>query len=67
MPINSLQDLHGKTVGTQLGYVYSRELMQAFANKQIICQDLRDHGAGLNLLRKQRLDAIIDMRRPLRV
>ena len=65
-PINSLQELHGKTVGTQLGYVYSGELMEAFAKQQIIRQDLRDHSAGLNLLRKQRLDAIIDMRRPLR-
>lgn len=65
-PINSLHELHGKTIGTQLGYVYSSELMAAFASKQIIRQDLRDHSAGLNLLRKQRLDAIIDMRRPLR-
>ena len=64
-PINSLHELRGKTLGTQLGYVYSSELMAAFANKQIIRQDLRDHSAGLNLLRKQRLDAIIDMRRPL--
>lgn len=64
-PINSFHELRGKTLGTQLGYVYSSELMAAFANKQIIRQDLRDHSAGLNLLRKQRLDAIIDMRRPL--
>jgi polar amino acid transport system substrate-binding protein len=65
-PISNLHELHGKTVGTQLGYVYSGELMEAFAKQQIIRQDLRDHSAGLNLLRKQRLDAIIDMRRPLR-
>ena len=65
-PISNLHELHGKTVGTQLGYVYNNELMQAFASKQIIRQDLRDHRAGLNLLRKQRLDAIIDMRRSLR-
>lgn len=65
-PINSLHELYGKTIGTQLGYVYNSELMAAFASKQIIRQDLRDHSAGLNLLRKQRLDAIIDMRRPLR-
>ena len=64
-PINSLHELHGKTLGTQLGYVYKSELMEAFAKQQIIRQDLRDHSAGLNLLRKQRLDAIIDMRRPL--
>jgi len=65
-PINSLNELQGKTVGTQLGYVYSGKLMEAFASKKIIRKDLRDHNAGLNLLRKQRLDAIIDMRRPLR-
>jgi polar amino acid transport system substrate-binding protein len=64
-PIHSLQELHGKTLGTQLGYVYNNALMEAFATQQIIRQDLRDHSAGLNLLRKQRLDAIIDMRRPL--
>lgn len=39
--------------------------MEAFAKQQIIRPDLRDHGSRLNLLRKQRLDAIIDMRRPL--
>lgn len=38
--------------------------MAAFANQQITRQDLRDPGSGLNLLRKQRLDAIIEMRRP---
>lgn len=64
-PIYSLQELHGKTLGTQLGYVYNSALMAAFATQQITRQDLRDHSAGLNLLRKQRLDAIIDMRRPL--
>lgn len=64
-PINNLNQLYGKTIGTQLGYVYSDALMEAFAKQQIIRQDLRDHSAGLNLLSKQRLDAIIDMRRPL--
>ncbi len=64
-PISSLHQLYGKTVGTQLGYVYNAALMEAFAKQQIIRQDLRDHSAGLNLLNKQRLDAIIDMRRPL--
>ena len=38
--------------------------MAAFANQQITRQDLRDPGSGLNLPRKQRLDAIIEMRRP---
>lgn len=63
-PIASLDDLLGKVLGTQLGYVYSVPLMAAFANQQITRRDLRDLGSGLNLLRKQRLDAIIEMRRP---
>lgn len=63
--INSLHDLYGKTLGTQLGYVYDSALMNAFAKQQIIRQNLRDQSAGLNLLRKQRLDAIIDMHRTL--
>ena len=64
-PITSLHDLYGKTLGTQLGYVYSPELMEAFSQKKIIRQDLRDQNAGFNLLRKQRLDTMIAMRRPL--
>jgi len=64
-PITSLRDLYGKTLGTQLGYVYSPALMEAFSQKQIIRQDLRDQNAGFNLLRKQRLDTMIAMRRPL--
>ncbi|WP_240789731.1 substrate-binding periplasmic protein [Pseudomonas leptonychotis] len=64
-PINSLQDLYGKTLGTQLGYVYSSALMDAFTSKKIIRKNLRDQTAGLNLLQKQRLDAIIDMHRTL--
>lgn len=65
-PINSLQDLYGKNLGTQLGYVYDSALMDAFATKKINRQNLRDQNAGLNLLRKQRLDAIINMHRTLR-
>lgn len=64
-PINSLQDLYGRNLGTQLGYVYNSALMDAFAAQKIIRQDLRDRSVGFNLLRKQRLDAIIDMRRSL--
>lgn len=64
-PIQGLSDLQGKVVGTQLGYVYSVPLMAAFANQQVIRQDVRDLAARLNLLRRQRLDAIIDMRRPI--
>ncbi|PTS84440.1 ABC transporter substrate-binding protein [Pseudomonas sp. HMWF032] len=64
-PVLSLHDLYGKTIGTQLGYIYNADLMAAFADQKIMRQDLRDHHAGFNLLIKQRLDAIIDMRRPL--
>lgn len=66
-PISNLQQLYGKTVGTQLGYVYNAALMDAFAKRQIIRQDVRDPSAGLHLLSKQRLGAIIDMRRTLRL
>ncbi|WP_339905377.1 substrate-binding periplasmic protein [Pseudomonas guineae] len=65
-PINSLQDLYGKNLGTQLGYVYNSALMDAFATQRINRKNLRDHTVGFNLLRKQRLDAIIGMRRTLR-
>lgn len=64
--INGFEGLYGKTLGTQLGYVYSPVLMEAFTRKQIIRQDLRDYHAGINLLSMHRLDAMIDMRRPLR-
>lgn len=64
-PITNYNQLNGKTLGTQLGYVYSDRLMEAFAKQQIIRHDLRDLSAGFNLLHKKRLDAIIDMRRPL--
>ena len=65
-PINSLLDLHGKTLGTQLGYVYSPELMDAFANKKIKRNNLRELNAGANLLGKKRLEAVIGMHRTLR-
>lgn len=64
-PINSLQELHGKVLGTQLGYVYSAELMDAFAKQLVTRENLRDLRSGINLLKKQRLGAIIDMHRPL--
>jgi polar amino acid transport system substrate-binding protein len=65
-PINSLQDLYGKSLGTELGYIYNSELMDAFAAQKINRENLRDHSGGLNLLQKQRLDAVIDMRRTVR-
>lgn len=64
-PIDSLEGLYGKVLGTQLGYVYNVPLMAAFANHQVTRRDVRDLKTSLNLLKKQRLDAIIDMRRPI--
>ncbi|WP_349814452.1 substrate-binding periplasmic protein [Metapseudomonas boanensis] len=64
-PVTSLTDLKGKTVGTTLGFTYSMPLMEAFANKQVIRQDIRDLDTRLNLLSRKRLDAIIEMRRSL--
>jgi polar amino acid transport system substrate-binding protein len=34
--ITRLEDLYGKVLGTQLGYVYSEPLMAAFARQQVI-------------------------------
>lgn len=64
-PITDLEGLYGKSLGTQLGYVYNPALMDAFNQKKIARQDLRDYNAGINLLSMHRLDAMIDMRRPL--
>jgi ABC-type amino acid transport substrate-binding protein len=60
-----LQDLHGKVLGTQLGYIYSLPLMEAFARQLVTRQNVRDLDSGLYLLSRQRLDALIDMRRAL--
>ncbi len=65
LPITDLEGLYGKNLGTQLGYVYNPALMDAFTQKKIARQDLRDYNAGINLLSMHRLDAMIDMRRPL--
>lgn len=65
-PINSLQDLYGKSLGTQLGYVYSPELMDAFASKKIKRNNLRELSTGANLLEKKRINAVIGMHRTLR-
>ncbi|MGQ7957008.1 substrate-binding periplasmic protein [Pseudomonas sp. SP16.1] len=64
-PLTDLQSLHGKVLGTSLGYVYSAPLMAAFAARQILRQDVRDLDTSLQMLDKQRLDAVIDMRRNL--
>lgn len=64
-PITDLEGLYGKTLGTQLGYIYSPALMDAFTQKKIVRQNLRDYSTGINLLSMHRLDAMIDMRRPV--
>ncbi|MDA7085899.1 transporter substrate-binding domain-containing protein [Pseudomonas sp. SA3-5] len=64
-PVTGLHDLYGKSLGTRLGYIYSLPLMEAFARELVIRQNVRDLDSGLYLLSKQRLDALIDMRRPL--
>jgi ABC-type amino acid transport substrate-binding protein len=64
-PVDRLEDLYGAVVGTQLGYVYSVPLMEAFARQLVIRQNIRDLDTGLSMLSKQRIDALIEMRRPL--
>lgn len=63
--IDRLEDLYGAVVGTQLGYVYSVPLMEAFARRLITRQNIRDLDTGLTLLSRQRIDALINMRRTL--
>lgn len=64
-PIDRLEDLYGAVLGTQLGYVYSVPLMEAFARQLVTRHNVRDRDTGLTMLSKQRIDALIDMRRPL--
>jgi ABC-type amino acid transport substrate-binding protein len=65
-PLHSLQALHGKVLGTSLGYIYTVPLMEAFARGDIVRQDVHDLETRMLMLGKQRLDAVIDMRRALR-
>ncbi|MDX5371962.1 MAG: transporter substrate-binding domain-containing protein [Pseudomonadaceae bacterium] len=64
-PITSLASLDGKTLGTTLGFVYTEELMHAFADSSVQRKDVRDLETRLQMVAHQRLDALIDMRRPL--
>lgn len=64
-PIASLADLRDRTLGTSLGFVYSAELMAAFADGWIRRQDVRDLPTRMHMLAHQRLDALIDMHRTL--
>ena len=62
---NTLDALRGRTLGTSLGYVYPPALMEAFASHAIRRDDVRDLETRLHMLEHNRLDAIVDMRRPL--
>lgn len=62
---SELVSLHGKTLGTSLGFVYSAPLMAAFSNGSVQRQDVRDLETRVHMLSRRRLDALIDMRRPL--
>lgn len=64
-PVDELEGLYGAVLGTQLGYVYSAPLMEAFARQLVIRQNVRDLDSKLNMLSNKRIDALIDMRRPL--
>lgn len=62
---DTLDALHGHTLGTSLGYVYPPALMEAFASRAIHRNDVRNLETRLRMLEHKRLDAIVDMRRPL--
>ncbi|MCB2744321.1 hypothetical protein KQ749_14885, partial [Listeria monocytogenes] len=47
------------------GYVYADDLMQAFAAGEIRREDTRDLASRVQMLKRSRLDAAVDMRRPL--
>lgn len=63
--IRDFAELRGKTLGTSLGYVYADNLMQAFAAGEIRREDTRDLASRVQMLKRSRLDAAVDMRRPL--
>ncbi|WP_240201665.1 transporter substrate-binding domain-containing protein [Pseudomonas sp. PDNC002] len=64
-PMDDLEALNGTRLGTSLGYIYPNRLMQAFAEGRIQRTDARDLDTRLHMLEHRRLDALIDMRRPL--
>ena len=63
--IRDFAELRGKTLGTSLGYVYADDLMQAFAAGEIRREVTRDLASRVQMLKRSRLDAAVDMRRPL--
>lgn len=64
-PLGDLTRVDGLRVGTSLGYVYPASLMQAFAEGRMKRADVRDLDTRLHMLEAHRLDALIEMRRPL--
>lgn len=60
-----LDDLQGSLIGTTLGYHYSESLTNAFANGQLTRHDVRDMETRIKMLERGRLDATVEMRRPL--
>ncbi|OQR29391.1 ABC transporter substrate-binding protein [Pseudomonas sp. T] len=64
-PVENLAQLHDIRIGTSLGYVYPAPLMQAFAEGRVKRADVRDLDTRLHMLEAHRLDALIEMRRPL--
>ena len=63
--LDDLSHVDGVRVGTSLGYIYPAPLMRAFAAGRAIRTHVRHLGTRLDMLEARRLDALIDMRRPL--
>ncbi len=59
----SVADLHGAIVGTTLGYHYSSDITAAFDQQMVVRHDVRDLPTRLKMLERERLDAVIDLRR----
>lgn len=60
-----LEDLKGALVGTTLGYHYSESLTGAFESGLLARHDVRDMETRIKMLERGRLDATVEMRRPL--
>jgi len=60
---NSLDELQGAIVGTTLGYHYSPAITAAFDQQAMTRHDVRDLPTRLKMLERERLDAVIDLRR----
>ncbi|SDU16753.1 substrate-binding periplasmic protein [Halopseudomonas salegens] len=63
---DSLSDLHGKVLGTTLGYHYADALNRAFQDQQVNRHDVRDISVRMAMVQRGRLDASIELRRAAR-